>query len=776
MYDIVSNTKTIAKYEEEHIEQIDKAVEKILASHESQVGGLARAKNKNGEETEAMINKARKKLSNKVTVTYLEHKNLSSTYVVNGQRKNYLWGVKTYADKIQPSVDVAIAHWATETLDKIINSPEILDKLAKKLNAEYPENGNFYDLEEKIKGSIIIAVTQYGINNIGKILDAKITKNYAKSIAKEIIADESLFNAAETYRIEGLNNNFGQYGHMLELFKDVHHIEDLQEKSAEKLYYVMNKLIQDMNSERGLTKEQSFLREVYKKNRSWRSIEDMMSLIARVEQLQNRINELQKKLDNHKISVEKILNTTISAGGSEGGKNYMELKLEVVNNKIQIVMDDSGKSLGQMISSTADFRRFGFKNFNPNSLKGAIMTLKSRASQELKKKLIEGIEVVLNDENFGLDHDYILSQIKQGFQNLKVSIGGPKLSELAAGLHFRKSGNDLIVDWAGGINGKNDVVSININADNVARSIKLQLRNTLDKKIAAVVEPEIMEARKAFLEQWNADVKSAIQYHTRNDTTNKYSELEDVFSGRQKNMSPKLNEKYEELKRIWERLEKEMIEQGKSQEEISFAQKKFLNVLGDSFYVSTTVKTYNEYQNNIGFGGGSIGTNLDDQLSRLADIFEQGGLSIKEDLEWLRFAIINCSPLSVLGESNKNLIEDYLGSLAAFTLFDEGGVEAAIIKKFQDRLMKNQSNMGIPGIYNNPSILHLYKVNGIYVPGSYVIQQIQKCIARDILPQIDEISATLNHGAGITIINQVFYLLLLLVLNSHVCRLQPFFS
>jgi len=48
-------------------------------------------------------------------------------------------------------------------------------------------------------------------------------------------------------------------------------------------------------------------------------------------------------------------------------------------------------------------------------------------------------------------------------------------------------------------------------------------------------------------------------------------------------------------------------------------------------------------------------------------------------MNWLYTAIINCSPVSLIGEKHKNIIEDYLGALAAFALFDEGSAEAKII-------------------------------------------------------------------------------------------------
>jgi inorganic pyrophosphatase len=145
-------------------------------------------------------------------------------------------------------------------------------------------------------------------------------------------------------------------------------------------------------------------------------------------------------------------------------------------------------------------------------------------------------------------------------------------------------------------------------------------------------------------------------------------------------------------------------------------EKAFLDSLSDSFYVSTTVKTYNTYLNDTGFIGGSLGGDLDTQLARIADLFSLAGMPIKDDLKWLRSAILNCSPLSVVGEKNKNLIEDYLGSVAALALFDEGGAEAKIVSA-----MLKQTQDSVKKISTTANILHLYRTNTLYVPGSYVL-------------------------------------------------------
>ena len=116
----------------------------------------------------------------------------------------------------------------------------------------------------------------------------------------------------------------------------------------------------------------------------------------------------------------------------------------------------------------------------------------------------------------------------------------------------------------------------------------------------------------------------------------------------------------------------------------------------------------------------------------------------QSDIDWLHKAIINCSPASIVGEKNKNIIENYLSSMAALAIFDEGAAEGQIIQDLQNKVMERVSS--------SPNILHLYRVNGIYVPGSLVLQrtitELSKCLDMGTLA-----IKTMNRGAGVTILN-----------------------
>jgi len=79
----------------------------------------------------------------------------------------------------------------------------------------------------------------------------------------------------------------------------------------------------------------------------------------------------------------------------------------------------------------------------------------------------------------------------------------------------------------------------------------------------------------------------------------------------------------------------------------------FLN----SFYRSDTMKTYSQYQNDIGFLGGSIGKGIAEQLGSIAQVFNEAGMKIDEaDLALLADIIINTGPQTIIHERYHRVI------------------------------------------------------------------------------------------------------------------------
>jgi len=175
------------------------------------------------------------------------------------------------------------------------------------------------------------------------------------------------------------------------------------------------------------------------------------------------------------------------------------------------------------------------------------------------------------------------------------------------------------------------------------------------------------------------------------------------------------------------------------------AQLAFLNELENTLYISSTAKTYNNYMDNIGFIGGSVGSNIVAQIEHLNDLFTAAGMGLTPvELNWLIFAAINNSSLSVVGHKNESIIENYLGSLATFALFSEGGAELEILQN-----IKNPKEMAT----TTPNIMHLFFVNGAYYPGSYVLQQAVnhlKLILSDMENTIMGNHSSFQNGVKIT--------------------------
>lgn len=145
------------------------------------------------------------------------------------------------------------------------------------------------------------------------------------------------------------------------------------------------------------------------------------------------------------------------------------------------------------------------------------------------------------------------------------------------------------------------------------------------------------------------------------------------------------------------------------------AMEEIRQMVHDTVIVTTTMKTFTQYQNDIGFLSGSLGPTIQQQLANFAEMFEKAGVPLSTaELTWLEIAIVNCSP-GALGSDNLTMIEKYLSVLAGFAVFDEASAEIEIL---------NSSLIDRNGLLqSNPRLMHLYKLNGLYFPGSYILSR-----------------------------------------------------
>lgn len=152
--------------------------------------------------------------------------------------------------------------------------------------------------------------------------------------------------------------------------------------------------------------------------------------------------------------------------------------------------------------------------------------------------------------------------------------------------------------------------------------------------------------------------------------------------------------------------------------------------------ITETMKTFNTYNNNLGFVNGSMGGTLAKQVENFAELFEAAGVGMSQtEQEQLIFALVNCSS-AALGASNLTPLERYLSTLAGFAIFDEGLVE---LEKMNSQTAKYYQG--------TPQIMHLYRLNGIYFPGSFILKRIYQQLTQTV--QSTESIFSGNDGAKI---------------------------
>ncbi len=133
-----------------------------------------------------------------------------------------------------------------------------------------------------------------------------------------------------------------------------------------------------------------------------------------------------------------------------------------------------------------------------------------------------------------------------------------------------------------------------------------------------------------------------------------------------------------------------------------------LEQLKNSFRISTSVKSYDKYNNKTGFHGGSLGGTVEHQIENIQHMFQLGGITI-QDVDWLIFAVYNSGP-HLLGSSIKKDLEHFFSILAVSLMFDDAGEQATYIKNQAENLSDIK-----------PNYLHLFLLNGTYFPLSYIL-------------------------------------------------------
>ena len=161
-----------------------------------------------------------------------------------------------------------------------------------------------------------------------------------------------------------------------------------------------------------------------------------------------------------------------------------------------------------------------------------------------------------------------------------------------------------------------------------------------------------------------------------------------------------------------------------------------LKYLTEHINIHDTIKGYasggsTTFQKHGGFEGAAFGSNLNEQLKILSSVEATGGLS-EEDINFFKFAMVNAGS-NMIGASMKKSLEDYFSVFLGFFMFNDAALMIEEAKQSLEDQMEPQVTE-----------LHIYQLNGVYVPSSYLLQQTWEQLAK----AAENIQTTALSGQG----------------------------
>lgn len=728
------NTKAIFQHELDHLNELENALNNLRESRHRQLRGQDRILASDNQTPDSPgVQRAMKKLEQERIDIYLRKKNIAS-----------LRGFKANFGKVRNTSDVTIAQWVTRVLNDIFNNNKFYDQAKKIIQHNFDGTQQAYDLSaQRIKAILIKTVMTYSAKHIHEILNEKYSKKIIPQLLKDIT--EEIDQTIEM-DISGYYDNFGQFGHQLNYFAQGINTLNQQKGGAKGLYDAVIDFItmleeKDKKAQGSPTAIaiQTIIegKGIGLKPGEDYSLRNALRLIRRIEERRKEYEKIAKRQKEGKIQGAQKKKLLLGSAG--GQKKFLTVIIE--NGKINITTG----ALGQL-TQVKSFNDIGISQLTTTNFNRFVGALKSKTSKILRHRLDAAITKQKTPQE---QHD-LFNMLQEGLENIHISVGGPVYSEILQGIQQELQGIKGTKSFhTGKLNLKNDFITVTcFFPTNAFGDLTANFQN---KRITAIMD-NLEEELADIQERYAIAIRNQLEKNLRKARDNKdYNEFNKV--GQEYAKATQLAKEMEEeadkaintaIQRLND-IKRKTREAGTAALQLEAKRESFLATLKNSCITSSTMKTYNTYQNDIGFVGGSIGSTLTEQLDHLDDIFSAAGAPLsKLDKDWLISAIYNTSRLSVVGEHNKNIIENYLGSLATFALFTEGANELA--------MLQNDANTIKP---LNADYLHLYKLNGIYFPGSYVLTTVIEQVSTML--NLASTAISKNNYKGIIIVNDVNY-------------------
>ena len=411
------------------------------------------------------------------------------------------------------------------------------------------------------------------------------------------------------------------------------------------------------------------------------------------------------------------LNDPNSVFTSASKKNQQELKK---------LLDEAQEKIKQYQEAEKTLQA---KNKTKRQIKEELKDLQRgviEAKRRLGQKGRDIIRTAVNKAKKSIQYD-LVNQIKDNLMGKNIDISGPTYSEIIDTVAQQLITKNLLTSWSGPKNCKADSIAIKVNTPTFSpKNIFNNFSNNVIENIGNV-------AAKTFNDTFNKTL--SIQKIEDKDSKEKVY-LTSLQRGRRSLLKA--------MEATSQKVKEELISNNKNLNEADQLQA-VAEYMKNTMLVTETMKTFNTYYNEYGFGNGSIGANVSEQITNYAQMFSDAGMPMEQtEIEWLNIALVNCSP-HALGDKNREPLEKFLSALAGFAVFDEGSAEIAII-----------AQTAVDEFQNPPKILHLYRLDGLYYPGSFILQRIYNKLEKIVEPyeSINNDGAHIRAVASESIIQQ----------------------
>lgn len=759
----------IMKYEAKHIASASKALQRIVKNRQNQLDALADKRGMDPDAAAKMIEKSINRLNNQIKVYYIKNKTYNKSTETRYNRDTgqdetisvSLRGASRAFRSVHQATDNEIAKWMRKQITNIFKNRAVMSKITAYLQKEGVINAinDKKRTEDEVKKIITNAIAAEASKSIPEILNGQYRTIHKRRMVHILKSSVEVY---QTYRIEGFYPNYFMVGKHLKGFRDLAQAYNLYNVSSEEFMAMFERLRDLKKKNKRLSRERARLYEFMEGKGIYKDFSNLVGIIRKLESVNEKLEKARKRLEKSKYDFSKknkYENQIAIGRNTEGKPVYLTIRITPEKAEIVDDLDQSLSSLKVVKTLFGDKKQLTFSTLN-----NSIANLRRQGSMALRDTLAKVIDDAVSEamvaDQAQLRNDLNLV-VQEGLQNLHISVRGPSVAELMSAINFETHDkNKVIVNLYGRANAKNDVIVMSVDYTNLKMTVPLEkIMNNQDKIISDLIAQKASSEEMAYTLQtktmgtfqesianaFSANSQLQASRYTMNQQAflNEYQKFQRIVQGEQ---GVEVNKIYDEVLKDWQDYEQELTNRGEYKEYIDKKREEFLQSVENSFYISTTVKSYDYYNDQIGFGGGSLGNNLTSQLNNIADIFELAGMPMTDkEKDWLFFLIRNTGDQLLFGNKYQNVIETYLGSLAAFMLFDEGGAEVKILN---DLIEKGKIT------YSSPRILHLYRVNGIYITGSYVLKQVEKDLLnyQDILAGVIESRYT---GAGIHIINDM---------------------